>query len=375
MSGLRTICKFAVADNPFDLTDRGLEWIEDITEEWIRAHEHKLAPKHLNMVYCAVKTWCKVTRLIKNRRLFREIDFDKTSRKTEALTETMITTKMVRQIFEICDIGDKVDLGLYAFCGLRPSLIPQLKVKHFHERTAHIENGKLVIDRKPALLIITRLGEDGKPRRGNKGNITFFVFVPTRICELIETWLNTSCEAVTSETRIGEARSHDSIYFKAKQAYRKVRFKGRPYLLRSYADKILERITRQYNEEDLKEFLMGHKGRVSAIYQIKGLTEEDEKLYRDMYRAACDSWLDENIFATHRKEDTNKAEMLVRFAKQLGVNSTDAFQAFEGLQQWKVDVRQFEAKLAELADRALNSRMLEQFERLYLRMEAKHNRH
>ncbi|MCZ2809783.1 MAG: hypothetical protein O2V44_10555, partial [Candidatus Bathyarchaeota archaeon] len=112
-----------------------------------------------------------------------------------------------------------------------------------------------------------------------------------------------------------------------------------------------------------------------AIYQIKGLTEEDEKLYRDMYRAACDSWLDENIFATHRKEDTNKAEMLVRFAKQLGVNSTDAFQAFEGLQQSKVDVRQFEAKLAELADRALNSRMLEQFERLYLRMEAKHNRH
>ena len=124
MSGLRTICKYATVNNPFELVDMSLEWIEDITEDWIRAHEHKLAPKHLNMVYCAIKTWRKATRLIKNRRLFPEIDFDKTSRKTEALKETMITTKMVRQIFEICDIGDKVDLGLYAFCGLRPSLIP-----------------------------------------------------------------------------------------------------------------------------------------------------------------------------------------------------------------------------------------------------------
>lgn len=251
MSGLRTICKYATVDSPFELIDKGLEWIEDTTEDWIRAHEHKLAPKHLNMVYCAIKTWCKATRLIKNRNLFREIDFDKTSRKTEALTETMITTKMVRQIFEICDIGDKVDFGLYALFGLRPSLIPQLKVKHFHERSAHIENGKLIIDRKPALLIITRLDEDGKPLRGNKGNITFFVFVPTKICELIETWLNTNCGVVTSETRISEARNIDAVYFKVKQAYGKIGFEGRPYLLRSYADRILERITREYNEEDL----------------------------------------------------------------------------------------------------------------------------
>jgi len=375
MSGLRTICKYANVNNPFELIDKGLEWIEDITEEWIRAHEHKLAPKHLNMVYCAIKTWCKATRLIKNRRLFREIDFDKTSRKTEALMETMITTKMVRQIFEICDIGDKVDIGLYVFCGLRPSLIPQLRIKHFHERSAHVENGKLVIDRKPALLIVTRLGEDGKPRRGNKGNITFFVFVPTKICELIETRLNTGNDAATSETRIGEARSHDSIYFKVKQAYRRVGFKGRPYLLRSYADRILERITREYNEEDLKEFLMGHKGKVSAIYQIKGLTEEDEKLYRDMHSAVCDKWINENIFGTHMKEDINKAEMLIRFAKQLGANGIDMAQILEAFKESKIDINQFEARLAKRAIRALDNRMMRKFEQLYLKMESKHNNH
>ena len=375
MSGLRTICKYANVDNPFELVEMGLEWIEDITEEWIRAHEHKLAPKHLNMVYCAIKTWCKDTRLIKNRRLFREIDFDKTSRKTEALMETMITTKMVRQIFEICDIGDKVDLGLYAFCGLRPSLIPQLKIKHFHERSAHIENGKLIIDRKPALLIITRLGEDGKPRRGNKGNITFFVFLPTKICDLIETWLNTEDEVVTSEARISEAHNIDAVYFKVKQVYRKIGFKGRPYLLRSYADRILERITREYNEEDLKEFLMGHKGKVSAIYQIKGLTEVDEMLYRDMYVAVCDKWINENIFATYRKEDMNKAEMLIRFAKQLGVNTIDIAQILETFKDSKTDMNQFEARLAELTMTTLDNRMMRKFEQLYLKMEAKHNNH
>ncbi len=102
-------------------------------------------------------------------------------------------------------------------------------------------------------------------------------------------------------------------------------------MLRSYADKILERITRQYNEEDLKEFLMGHKGRVSAIYQIKGLTEEDEKLYRNMYVKACDEWINANIFE---------------------VCNNQAFKSE------KIDLSLLEAKLMELIERAFDSRMI-----------------
>lgn len=117
---------------------------------------------------------------------------------------------------------------------------------------------------------------------------------------------------------------------------------------------------------------MGHKGKVSAIYQIKGLTEEDEMLYRDMYVAVCDKWINENIFATYRKEDMNKAEMLIRFAKQLGVNTIDIAQILETFKDSKTDMNQFEARLAELTTRTLDNRMMQKFEQLYLIMEAKH---
>jgi hypothetical protein len=379
MSGLRTICKYANVDNPFELIEKGLEWIEDITEEWIRAYEHELSPKHLNVVYCSVKTWCKATRLIESRRMFREVDFDKTSRKTEALTETALTTQKMYQGFQTVKISDKIDIGLYGLCGLRPTLIPQLKIiadKHrcgFHKRSAHIENGKLVIDRKPALYIITRLDESGKPRRGNKGNISFPIFIPSRLCELIETFVNSRYEEIKPDSKLSESHNDDAVYWKVKEFYRKIGFKGRPYLLRSYADRILDRITREFNEEDLKEFLMGHKGKLSAIYQFKAISEEEERDYRKMYVEACDSWINEHIFGMATKETISRAEMLVKFATQLGVSESETTTLLEAFKNAKIDMKQFEAKLTELTNKALEQKMVSEFERLYLQMEAKHN--
>lgn len=134
----------------------------------------------------------------------------------------------------ILDIKHKIDVGLCGLVGLRPSLVPQLKVLmgknrcEFHPRSAHIENEKRVIDRKPVIMIITRLDENGRPRRGNKGNITFFVFIPSKLCELIETFVNSTHDIVTPDTRISDSHNVDSVHFKIKRrALRKIGFKGR----------------------------------------------------------------------------------------------------------------------------------------------------
>jgi len=326
VSALKTFCKCIDVENPFELIKLGLEKIEDLTEEYIRRHEHKLSPKYLNVLYCAVKTWCKATRLIKSRKLFREIDFDKSSRKSDALLEAMVTTTHVKQLMNILDIKHKIDVGLYGLVGLRPSLIPQLKVLlgtnrcGFHPRSAHIENGKLVIDRRPAIMIITRLDENGRPRRGNKGNITFFVFIPSKLCELIETFVNSTHDVVTPETGISDSRNVDSVHYKVKRrGLRKIGFRGRPYLLRKFADRILEQITYKFNDEDFKEFLMGHKGKISAVYQMSGLTEEDEAKYREMYVKACDTYINEEIFGTVIRDKLLAIDALARQAKALGV--------------------------------------------------------
>jgi len=382
VSTLKTFCKCIDVEDPFELIKLGLEKIEDLTEEYIRRNEHKLSPKYLNVLYCAVKAWCKATRLIKSRKLFREIDFDKSSRKSDALLEAMVTTTHVKQLMNILDIKHKIDVGLCGLVGLRPSLIPQLKVLlgtnrcGFHPRSAHIENGKLVIDRRPAIMIITRLDENGRPRRGNKGNITFFVFIPSKMCELIETFVNSTHDVVTPDTRISASHNVDSVYFKVKRrAFRKIGFRGRPYLLRKFADRILERITHKFNDEDFKEFLMGHKAKISAIYQISGLTEEDEKTYRDMYVEVCDSFINEQIFGTVAKEQKTVVQALGTFAAQQGVDLERIEAIMKILESGKMTFNEFNAELARLATEAQRGKMEQRFAELFTREYAKYNNH
>lgn len=382
VSTLKTFCKYIDVEDPFELVGLGLERVEDLVEEYIRRHEHQLSPKYLNVVYCAIKTWCKATRLIKSRKLFREIDFDKSSRKSEALLETMITTTHVKQLMDILDIKHKIDVGLCGLVGLRPSLVPQLKVLMgknqcgFHPRSAHIENEKLVIDRKPAIMIITRLDESGRPRRGNKGNITFFVFIPSKLCELIETFVNSTHDVVAPDTRISDSHNVDSVHYKVKRrALRKIGFKGRPYLLRKFADRVLERITYRFNDEDFKEFLMGHKGEISAIYQMAGLVEEDEAKYREMYVKVCDSFINERIFGTVAKEQKTVVQALGAFAAQQGVDLEKIEAVMKTLESGKMTFEQFNAQLTQLAKEAQEVKMEQRFGELFAREYAKHNNH
>jgi hypothetical protein len=174
-------------------------------------------------------------------------------------------------------------------------------------------NGKIKLTAQPTLMVIPRT------YAGNKANITFLVFIPTKFAELIEMRLNAHKGKVTKQTKIGEADNAREIYYKMKTLLRHpaIGFNGRPYLLRKYADGILDRITKRFNDEDTKEFLMGHKGRVSAIYQTTGLTKEREDELRTMYVSACDKWISANIFEAVDQEGSGKIEMLITYSQQI----------------------------------------------------------
>ena len=343
--GLWRFCKFVNVDDAYDLLKLGLDKIEELAQQFIRLHQVKLAPKYLNVVYCSIRRWCTIKELIKSAKMFKEIRFDKSSRKIEALTEMPLDTEHIKNGFKVSKLQDKIDWGLYGLCGIRPSIIPEIRVSWIFPRNCTIEDGKIRLV-KPTILIIPRVNpRTNKPLKGNKGNLTFMVFIPSRLAELIELWLNRESNTITKDSKLSPSDNIRDVYYKIKQIYSKIGFKGRPYLLRSYADTVLDRITRQFNDEDFKEFLMGHKGKVSAIYQVKGLNEETEAKYRDMYVDACDNWINEYIF--EQRADYERGEFTFK---------------------------QFNEKLKIHAQQAFQQTLKSQFEQLYLEMQAKHNK-
>ena len=273
---LKKFCE-AVEIDPLELPKRQLEDIEDMTERFIISNQGKVSPKYLNIIYNAVKTWCYVHKLLKNRKTFREIKFDKSSRKVDALTERPLEPHHVKTAFQISDANEKVLLGLYGIAGIRPKLIPQLTIEQIHPDHYVIERGQLKFTVKNPFVFIP------KEWQGNKACITFFVKLHSQVARLIEQTVNMDNETVTAKTALtSKYRADVNINRKVKKIYAKIGFKGRPYLLRTFADRILDKTI---GDEDLKEFMMGHKGKISAIYQFKQLTKDDIAEYTKHYEA------------------------------------------------------------------------------------------
>lgn len=370
-STLTYFCEFAKVSDPYELNGLDIDKIESLMQQWINQNRNRLSPKHLNVTYCSVKRWCQIHGLIKSTKMFREVKFDKTSRKTDALTETMLETRYIKAGFKIANLEDQIDWGLYALCGLRPQIIPQLKVKNLHVRNYEIVEGDFRCPMKPPLIMIPRTYS------GNKANITFMVFIPTKLAELLEMQLKTDGN-VTAETSISTSDNYPEVYYRIRCLFKhpSIAFEGRPYLLRKYADKILDRTTKTYNDEDTKEFLMGHKGKISATYQTTGLTEERENELRDMYVNTCDKWISRNIFETASQEETDKSEMLIAYSQQIaeldGVRLEALRQAFK---KGTLTVEGLQVELGKLTRQALDRTMEAKFEKLFLKMNHNYNGH
>lgn len=367
----RSFCRFAKVSDPYALNELGIDRIEALMQRWINLKRNKLAPKYLNVAYCSVKRWCQIHGLIKSTKMFREIKFDKSSRKIDAFTEVMLETKHVKAGFKVTNLEDQIDWGLYSLCGLRPRLIPQLKVQNLYAKNYEINDGSFRFTVKPPLAIVPRT------YAGNKANITFFVFIPTKLAELLEMQLNTNGN-VTTETKISRSDNYRDIYYKIRCMFEhpSINFDGRPYLLRKYADRILDRITKVFNDEDLKEFLMGHKGKVSAIYQVTGLTVEREKELRDMYVNACDKWISQNIFEATSQEEIDRSEMLIAYSQQIAELDKAELEALrQAFKKGTLTVEVLQAELGKLTRQALDKTMEAKFEQLFLKMSCKYNNH
>jgi len=213
-----------------------------------------------------------------------------------------------------------------------------------------------------------------KNYEGNKAHITFFVIVHSKITELLETALDSGETPVTPKTPLmRKYNSQDAIYQKIVSLFASVGFSGRPYLLRSFADKVLDRnlASGEKRDEDLKEFMLGHKGKISAIYQLKALSSEDSKQYRKMYENV-DSWLCQNVFDSATPESLVRAKSQAEIAEKFGVNAEQLKGMLEALGVGKMTAAQYDSELTTAINAAQQRNLESKFETLFKAYTEKH---
>jgi len=186
------------------MVQKPLEEIEAMTEEFIYKYRQidpetglpYLSPKYLNLIYLAIKKWCLYHGIIKNRKQFKEILFDKTSRKTR--DHTMITSTIFRKMMDHADLKEKLVFGYYGIHALRPSLIPQIVLGDIRQNDITFNPDGTVILAPKTWIMVKR------EYAGNKGNIDFPVILASEMREWQQEYLNTRArqgEKLTPKTK------------------------------------------------------------------------------------------------------------------------------------------------------------------------------
>ena len=332
------------------LTEVELNRVENLTEDFILDHRKILAPKYLNVIFNAVKTWLFVNRKIKSRKLFKEIKFDKSSLKESALMTESITTTDVKTTFQQANGTESVVIAFYGLMSLRPSLIPFLRVKHIHLRSKELittPTGVTIKLKRPCLVIVPAKDEQGEWVRGNKAHIDFMTFIPSRITELVELNLNREPAKTDNDMELKRLTCADNkrdVRYIVKKYFKLIGKEDMsPYRLRNYADYILDRNLRE--DEDLKEFLMGHKGKISSVYQFRGLAPEKEDEFRRLYMKV-DRFIDESIFGALSETDRKIAVAQAMLAETLGVPKEKVAEIMKLLDAGKITLEQFNKAIA-----------------------------
>lgn len=341
----------------------------------------KIAWKTLNVMLNALKTWLHVHRVIKNRRAFPEIKFPKTRLKTDPLTvKTLETKKHMRKMFSMANGEEDIILGFYGLMGLRPSLIPVLRVKYIIDQDLDkeaLKRGKLRFRSKPPIVLVPKWicskadictkdikfcdkcqEETRRKVTGNKADMIFPSFIPSVIAEKIEEVLN-SQRPVTLTTKLNIADNKREVTYIAKKNFKRVGFTGKPYQLRKYGNRmILKRLETLKNNFNLKELLMGHRpSDISFIYDISGLNGETVKEWREQYIEACDTWISENIFGTATKSQIDQAKILSDMAISLGVNPEHMQFAMKNLEEGRMTFEAFRNRIRSMIEKQYEEKL------------------
>ena len=118
--------------------------------------------------------------------------------------------------------------------------------------------------------------------------------------------------------------------------------------------------------------MMGHRGKISQLYQFRALTTEDKNTYLKDY-AATEKWINEKVFGVRSQEQLSQAEAVRRFAVSIGVDEDVTNRFLEDLRQGKLSMYAYETEIKRQTNIALETRMKTQFEKLFLEMQEKHN--
>lgn len=322
--------------------------VEDLFEGYVEKHKMRngeyiegvtIAPKSLNLKLSAVKGWLLYKRVISNTRQFRQIKFDKTSRATR--DKQLILTKQFKRMCDHADIREKCVIGLYGIHGVRPSLIPQLLLEDIKSPkdayTPLLINGiPNPIQLEEFTWIMVK-----KEYEGNKGNCDFPIILTSETAEWISQHLNQRVrrgEKLTLDSQLVKVPSKKSVDDIVDKLFEVVGFKGRNYLLRHFANKLLKSA---HEDKDFKEWCMGHSGDISDVYDHEhGLNEEEIA----EYNASIDMSKLRVYGAT--SDEMKDARLMVNVAKKLSYSNMEELDKIvKLLEVGKMTFEQFEEQL------------------------------
>lgn len=348
---------------PYTLLNLKLEDIEDKTERFIRSNRNTIAPKRLGVFYSTIKAWCHHKKLIKNRKLFREIEFDSASRKTRDVA--LPNKDFIRKLCDNADLREKLVVVFYGVYAVRPSLIGRLKIEDIYHKDITInQNGSVKLSNRVWIWV-------KREYEGNKGNIDFPIILTSETSQWLEDYLNQRVrngEILTPKTALIDVHSKANVDRIVKKLFDAVGFHGRKYLLRHLGSKLLKRA---YENEDLKEWLCGHKGSIAAIYDHSGhtLAEWEIEDYKKQLH-------EKELFVyglSKSQEDIIKAK--VDMAKTIvpDVDESKIREIIRLLELGKMSFETFDKRLTEIIQNAMNKQIETRFEELFIKMNNKHN--
>jgi hypothetical protein len=383
---------------PDGLLEMELEEIEDFAEEHCRRFNegrivdiskrlpqdvplntyepcaYRVAPKRLNVQMAALKKWLhinwRVSRAkLKNPRQFRRINYESSRLLHSRLMADTLEHKDIKLIFNLSNGLESITIGLYGLMGLRPSLIPFLRVKHLHPRSYEVEGGKFRWMKTPPLVIVPAVDDRGHHVVGNKASIEFPAFIPTSIAERIEFNINQKNQLGLDfrDTKLSPADRKRDVDYLIRKYFDKVGYSGRPYDMRNYASRLLKRIELLYNNKDLKELMLGHKPRdMGGIYDFRGLSEEQEGIWRNQYVEAVDNFISSDLFSATSTNNNQVAKILVEVANKVGIDHGISYIKYKrnemDLEMFKANIMLMiqnsqETKIENVVRRFLNERM------------------
>ena len=248
----------------------------------------------------------------------RSIKIKEASRNPTVEDERVPTQEELSKIITVSSLRGRVSIALMAFSGLRPETIGNfngtdgLKLSDLPE--LRINEGKIEFVKVPT---IVRVRSTLSKKRHE-----YMTFLPEEGCNYIKEYLE-------SRMKEGEKLTYDSpvirlegpipgtherprtqlVTREIRKSMRKLNFKWRPYVLRSYFSMALDLSENKgIISHNWREYWMGHTGDISARYSTnKKLSPEMIEEMRETYKK-CSAYLEtgRKALTEEEKEQLNK---------------------------------------------------------------------